>query len=112
MICNRLIYAASRGFAAKKLDVKCLMARIACDGRNEYYDGFPSDGVVRSFRARNRSITYRNSEKKDLAKLQGENYGHIKTYADVLRQVDRDFPGMLHDPERIWNMDETSVSAE
>lgn len=112
MIYNRIIFAATCGFAADSLDLKGLMSRIAADGRANYYQGFPSNDVIRSFRARNRNITYRSSENKDVVKLKGESYHHVKTYADVLKRVDNDFPGMLQDADKIWNMDETAVSAE
>lgn len=112
MICDRLVFAASRGFAADEDDLKSLMRRISADGRSQLCEGFPSKDTVRSFRARHRDITYRATDNNDLARLKGEKYEHLKTYATALRQVDSDFPEILRDPGRIWNMDETSVTAE
>lgn len=113
MICERLKFAASRGFAVEDDDVKQLMVQISLDGQKDIFgDSLPSDDLIRSFRTRHRDITYRSSEDKDLARIRGENYEHVKTYANLLSQINQDFPGMLHDPDRVWNTDETAVSAE
>lgn len=112
MIVQRLMHVANRGFPVGPAVLKSIMARIAADGRTGFPNVIPSDEAIRNFRARHREITYRAHENKDLSKRRGENYEHVKTYVDVLRHLDRDFPGMLHDGDRVWNMDETSVDIE
>lgn len=80
MIVEHIIRAALHEFAAELDHLKSIMARVSNDGRERSYkDGVPSNDAVRSFRARHRELTYRNTENKELSKW-GEEYVHVQTY--------------------------------
>ena len=109
LIKERMNFIASKGFAMDLPTIRIVMASIAADGRKRFKSGIPSAAVIRSFRARNRDITFRNSENKENAKLKGENFEHVQTYARALRQVEREIPGIFEDGDRFFNLDETAV---
>ena len=46
-------------------------------------------GAIRMYRELNRDITYRNGEKKDITRLKGRNYVHLKSFVDAFRQVEQ-----------------------
>ena len=112
MISDRIVFAPKRGFAMTAENLKCTILPVAADGRKGVTDGYPSDDVIRSFRARHRELTFRKSENKEVAKIRGNIYEHVKKYVDVFLIVDKQCPGMRQDPGRFWNMDETSVDVE
>ncbi|CDF32934.1 unnamed protein product [Chondrus crispus] len=89
-----------------------LWGQIATHGRGDLKKGVPSPNFIRSFRARHRDITCRNYEKRELAKLKGESFKHLKTFEAALKQVSKANPGIFEKPEFIWNLDETKVSGE
>lgn len=74
--------------------------------------GVPSVGTVRSSRSLHLSQTCRSAENKELAKLKGEDFGHCKIYKAALRLVEERHPDVFTDTLRLWNMDETTVTAE
>lgn len=113
MVVKKCIFAARRGFALDDANLKTVMSRIAKDDRGTQWKScIPSDDSVRSFRARHRELTYRSAENKELEKLKGEDFLHCKTYEAALRMVEEKIPGMFNDPLRLWNMEETNVTAE
>ena len=109
---QRIKYTASRGFAINNYTLRAIMAPIANDGRPGFHinDNMLSLDAVRSWRTGNRDITFRTAENKEQAKLHAENYGHLSTFVRVLKAVQFEFPGIFLEPDRLWNMDETSVS--
>ncbi len=50
--------------------------------------------------------------KKDNAKLREEIYNHVNTYADALKLIEQQNPGIFDDGDRFWNLDETCVDPE
>ncbi|CDF32200.1 unnamed protein product [Chondrus crispus] len=58
------------------------------------------------------NITFRKSENKENAKVKGENFEHVQSYARALRQVDNENPGIFEDGDRFFNLDETAVNGE
>ena len=112
MLLDQIICAASRGFAINDGMLKTLMAKIASDGRPGWKNGIPGPDAIHSFRARHRELAYRNQEDKYNARLKGESYYHVDTVFQVLRRLEISNPGLLQDPDRVWNMDETSIDAE
>lgn len=112
IIKQRIRYAASRGFAINHSTLRSIMERIANDGRDGFQtkNKLPSAEAVRSWRTQNRDITYRTAENKEQAKLQAENYEHVPTFVNVLKNIQSQFSGIFLTPERLWNMDETVVT--
>ena len=84
--------ASSRGFAIDIDKMRQIMFRIACDGRKGWKSAIQSDDAIRSFRTRNRDITYRKSENKEYAKLRAETYEHIKTFFDAMVMLEKKHP--------------------
>ena len=80
MIVERLLFAASRGYAVDIDGIKGIMGHVTADGRPGWKNCVPSNDAVRSFRALHKEITYRNCENKDCANLKGENYSHVKGF--------------------------------
>ena len=67
MIAHRLIYAGKRGFADDRSTLQRPVGRIAADGRHlKYRNRLASFPTIRRFRARNRDLTFRKFESKDL----------------------------------------------
>ena len=112
MIVECIIFTAHRGFAVDNACLKYMMSQIAADGRPGWKGNAPIDDTVRSFRARNREICLRTTERKDEVKLKGESYSHVQTFFDELVKIKKRFPGVLEDGDRVWNMDESSVETE
>lgn len=114
MIKERIRFAASRGFAFDVDTLKGVMGEIASDGRPGFRttNGTPSDAAIRHWRATNRDTTYRKAENKTTAKLNAERFDHVQTFETALKKVGEINPGIFDNPERLWNMDETKVSAE
>ena len=48
--------------------------------------GFPSDAAIRTCRVENRDLTYRKTENKDAAKIKAENFSHVNSLADRLKE--------------------------
>ncbi len=44
--------------------------------------------------------------------LAGESFDHIEGFFKILKDVEKRNAGILSDGERVWNMDETSISCE
>ena len=112
MIVERLLFAARRGFAGDVMDLKRLMAECAILNGTPYNNGLPSHEAVRAFRSKHRQLSFRSHERKDLAKVKGENYEHVDTFFRILEGVEHDIPGILQNGDRLWNMDETAVDTE
>lgn len=72
----------------------------------------PSDAAVRTYCALNRDLTYRRTENKEAAKQNAENFVHVQSFEQRLREVGKRHPGIFDDPNRLWNMDETQVDGE
>ena len=85
IIKERMTFIASKRFAMESPTLRSVMASLATDGRKRFKSWIPSAAIVRSFRARNRDITFRDSENKENAKLKGENFEHVQTYAVALQ---------------------------
>jgi len=78
LILQRLKVTAERGFATDASTLKAIIASVvAKKGIRGIKNGIPSDDYIRSFRARNRDITFRNYEKRELAKKLDENMDHV-----------------------------------
>ncbi len=45
-------------------------------------------------------------------KFRGESFDHVEGFFKILEDVKKRNPGILFDGERVWNMDETSISSE
>lgn len=112
MIVERMSFAARRGFAFDEEDLKTVMASIASDGRPTWKDGVRSPAAVRTFRAKNPEICLRTHTIKDAEKLRAEDPEHLGSYKTVLEEINNLHPGMLKDPSRFWNIDETAVLSE
>jgi len=112
LIVDKAYEAARRGFALDNNIMKSIQAKIADDGRLGFTNGVPSDAALRSFRARNRSITLRGAENIVGARLAAENYEHVQSLKTVLKEVQEKHPSIFSDPRRVWNWDETSAAAE
>eukprot|EP00171_Calliarthron_tuberculosum_P003025 IDg3025t1 len=112
MIVERMNFASRRGFAFDVDDLSMVMARIASDGRDSWKNGVPSSDVVRAFRAKHPDVCLRTHTRKDAAKLRAEDREHLRSYKEILQEVDKLHPGMLQDPCRFWNTDETAVLTE
>lgn len=112
LVVSKAFQAARSGMAIDNNMMRNVQSLIANDGRKGFKKGMPSDDALRSFRARNRALTMRKSENVLPVKLAAQNYKHVLTFKSILQRVDREHPGLLKDPERIWNWDETSVLPE
>ena len=111
MIVNRLCFAAGRGFTVDHDGIRRIIAGVVFDGRRGWRNNITSDDAVRAFRALHREISFRKAENKDAEKLKAESREHFQTFLTALKNVDRPHPGLLSDPDRIWNFDETAVDA-
>lgn len=110
MIKREIKEAAKLGFAIENDSMRQIMGRVANDGRKENWkNGVPSAAAIRSFRSRNRDVTFRRGENKDYAKLRAESYEHIKTFFDAMISLEKKHPGITSDGDRVWNIDETKV---
>ena len=109
MVKSRVVFASTRGFAATVEDLKAVMHEIARDGRPDVPAGFPSSDTIRAWRAKNRDITLRGFESKDRSKIPSERYDHVQMLKLALQSVEAFKPGILGNPDNIWNIDETSV---
>lgn len=113
LIKQKMVECAQRGFAMDVRELTRIMGAIAGDGRRRgFKNGIPTGDVIRSFRARNRDITLRTFENKENAKLKGENYEDVKTYADALERIAAANDGIFDSGDRFWNLDETKVDGE
>ena len=114
MIRKQIDYAASRGFAWEKEDLKRAMTQISRDGRAGFRTKTKSasDDAVRAWRARNRETTYRYAENKSVAKLRAERYDHVASLERALKEVEKRNPNIFSHAERLWNMDETAIEVE
>lgn len=111
MICERMQYAAMRGFGVYEEQLSAFMASIANDGGYSYEPGFPSKDTIRRFRSRHRDITLRHGQQKTISKLLAENTMHARTLQVVMEQVQQDHPTIFVDPDKVWNMDEIDFAA-
>ena len=104
--------AAENGFAVDTSGMKFVLQQICNDGRRSYQYGAPSSAAIRTYRAKNRDITYRRTENKDAAKLRAENHDHIESLAHRLREIATNHGGIFDNPLPIWNLDEMHVDGE
>ena len=74
-----------------------MKSRKGLESRSTFKNGLPSDGVIRNFRARHKDITFRNYERKELAKINGEDVEHLRSYERALRMVEKQNPGVFSD---------------
>lgn len=74
--------------------------------------GIPSMDALRSWRAKNRDISYRKEENNSAAKLRDECLDHVATIAIALQEIEEKHGVIFHDADRVWNMDETSICTE
>ena len=112
MIVETAIFASRHGFAVDHNLMMTLQAQIAGDGRKTYEEKLPSPDTIRRFRARNLDLTFRVAGNVSAARLDAENGAHIDSLRITLMQVAKETPGILDDPRRIWNWDETAVLGE
>lgn len=112
MIVKRVKHAAERGFAFDINHLKEAMSTIAADGRHSYKNALPCDDTIRSFRARHRDITYRKTENHCHRYFLGEDLEHVHTLVHHLKALKQKHSDLFQDPSRIWNLDETAVSAD
>lgn len=112
MICERIKFAAIRGFGIYGDELVRVMRAIADDGRDSFHASFPSAETVRLFRSRHRDITLRSGQNKAVSKPLAENPDHAETLQIVLERVQTDYPHIMNSPEFVWNMDETSIATK
>lgn len=109
---SRLLFAASRGFAYNRDELRGAFAQITTDGRQGYRTstGAPSDDTMRSWRAHNRDMTYRAAQNKTASKIQVDRYEHVHTLENALKSIQEKNEGIFDDSDRFRNLDETSVT--
>lgn len=114
VIVDKLLIAASRGFAVDKMQLKRLCGEVAESQGRPFKSGIPCDEWIASFRARHTDrLTFRAHQCKEIAKLAAEsNVAHVASYKDVLEKVFLRHPAIQKDPRLVWNMDETAVTGE
>ena len=101
LICNRAVEVSRKGFEIDMRTMQSLQAKISNDGRRCFCCSLPSLAAIRSFRARNRSLAYRNSENITAARLGAENTSPVATLKEVLLKIGKKHPGILEDPNRL-----------
>ena len=115
---EEMILSGMKGFASKgrSLDdggARSLMAQIADDGRRvKCRDGIPSADAMRPFRVRHPELSHRRGQAKELAKVRGESSSHAKTCVGVLKEVFKEHPELLQNPEAVANVDEAEADAQ
>ena len=102
----------NRWFPVTEDGMRTIARAVATQVGNSFKDNGLSYDWVRSFRARNRDLAFRPIERVDATVFAARDQAHLLTYKDRLLEVAEDHPGILEDPTRIWNMDETEVSGE
>jgi len=98
------------GFAVNSATLKSVAAILAGLRSKIFKNRLPCDDWERAFRTRHRDITYRNAERKELAKHKGEDISHVMTLKNSINAALRENGGIFSRPEYIWNMDQTEVS--
>ena len=96
----------------KRVMLAVVKSRNEIEERSSLKNGLPGDGMIRHFRARHRDITFRNYGHKELAKFNGEDLEHVRSYERVFRFVEKQNPGLFSEASQFWNLDETSVRSE
>ena len=104
--------AAENGFAVDASGMKFVLQQICNDGRRSYQHGAQSSAAIRTYRAKNRDISYRHTENMDADKLRAENHDRIESLAHRLREIATNHAGIFDNPLQIWNLDETHVNGE
>lgn len=114
LIKEQIRHASVRGFAMDDNQLRVIFAKIANDGRKCFKteNGLPSMDVIRRWRAHNRDVTHRKAEHKNSAKLHAEGSSHIETLKSAFQTISTANPGIFDDASRLWNVDETEISAE
>lgn len=107
MICEFKEKMSSVGFLVGTPEVKNIACKIANERGVPFSDGIPSDEWVSSFRARNRYLRYRLVRPKDIAKIHAEHPDHVRTLESVLKEIERQNPGIMDAGNAIINFDET-----
>lgn len=87
------------------------MVRVAADGRKGYSGGEPSMEAQRSFRQRHLEITFIAQEPKETSNQNSERREQVQSFFDIINGIGQKFLGVLQNPHRIWNIDETAVDA-
>ena len=108
----RVKYAAENGFAVDVGGMKRTLQQICADCREGNMHGVPSDATIRTYRAKNINLTYRKTKNKDAAKIKAENFDHVNSLAEHLKDVEKKDPGIFENPLHVWNIDETHVDGE
>ena len=87
LIKQRLIFAASRGFALDLPAMKHILVHIAADGPPGFrtVSGLPNDHAMQAWRARNRDITYKKAENETFTNI------HVRTCKQVCRSSEGSF---------------------
>ena len=113
LIKEQIVWAASQGFAIDTAQLQSIFAKTASDGRDTFRtsNGLPSMDTIRSWRAKNRDITFRKLESKSRSKLLAERPEHVRTLQTALQTVAQLHPGIFENPNRLWNLDETEICA-
>lgn len=68
--------------------------------------------MIRRFRARHIDVTFRDYERKELAKINGEDAEHVLSDDRALRRVEKQNLGLFSEASQFWNLDESSVMYE
>lgn len=102
MIVERLLFCPSRGATLGYDSLKYMMARIAKDERLcGFTNNIPNQDTLCAFRPRHRELTFRAQESKERSKLSAENFNHVNTFFDILKDINSCHPGILQNPNRI-----------
>lgn len=113
MIVQAAIGDSVVGKAWNTVDMRVAMGKLANDGRvQSFQTSIPEQAVLRKFRADHPELTFRNKTNKEFCKLQGEKDDHVKTLEDVLKSIFESHSDIKEDPDRVRNMNETSVDCE
>lgn len=110
---HRQTLVAARGrFAVENVGLIAVVTRTAADSRQVFANGIPSPDAARSSRARSRQITYCVAESVTSARLSDQNINRCPALKTVLVDVDKEYPGPLSNPRKIWGWEETAVLCE
>lgn len=111
MITDMMKRLACLDFVVSFGNMKHIIGDVATIIGVHFKNSLLSEEFVRSFRAENTSKTVRPFETVQNAILDAQHPENVRNYRRVLEQVQNLNPGMFFDGHKIWNMEETAVSA-
>ena len=112
MITKCIVHAPEWGFGIDVSTMKATLERIYPDGRQPYERGIPSNAAIKTNRALNRDVTYRDGESKEKAKNEAESFAHVNTFVTALQKIQAKYPDIFEKADKVRNLDETHVDGE